>query len=75
MTSWETILTTKQLANHWADCAKLDPAFAARAQAWWHNQDCNALRVETSRAWYANARETYCLARSYLAMRAPHLFE
>lgn len=69
MTSWDTVLTTAQLAAHWADCAKLDLAFASRAQAWWHNQDCNALRSEKARAWYANARETYCLARSYLAMR------
>ncbi|MEH2525847.1 MULTISPECIES: hypothetical protein [unclassified Bradyrhizobium] len=71
MTGWNAILSTEQLAQHWANVAKLDAGFAARAQAWWHNQDCNTLRSEMAGAWLANLPEAYCIARSYLAMRAP----
>lgn len=69
MTGWNVILSTQQLAALWAETAKLDLAFAARSQAWWHNQDCNALRARMAGAWDACERDAYCLARSYLAMR------
>jgi hypothetical protein len=69
MMGWNNILSTQELATYWAETAKLDLAFAARAQAWWHNQDGNALRAHKVSAWGACDREAYCLARSYLAMR------
>lgn len=68
-TFWTAIKTTEQLAAYWSDVAKVDLSFAARAQAWWHNQDGNSLRAKAHQAWLCNDSEAYMLARSYAAYR------
>jgi hypothetical protein len=67
--NWNTILTAQQLAQHWADIAKLDPRFAQQAKAFWENAWEGALHSERVGAWNANERETFVIASSYLALK------
>jgi len=66
---WNTVLTRDELEEHWADCAKLDPSFAARSKAFYERQTAGWLKGQAHGCWLCNEREGYVLANSYLALK------
>jgi hypothetical protein len=68
--NWNTILTEQQMAQYWADCAKLDPRFAWVAKTFWETRTEGQLQSERNGAWNTNDRETYVITSSYLTLRA-----
>ena len=65
---WHHILTADELTSSYALTAKLDPAFAAQARAFYDSRSAAQLDVLAAQAWNGNNPTSYQLARSHRAL-------
>lgn len=68
MSQWTELLSTDQLAEHYALTNRLDRRFGISQQQYYETRSIAQLRALSCGAWTANDAEGYQLARSYLAL-------
>ena len=67
MSAWNQILTSEEIAAHYALTAKIDPSFAARDRAFYESRTALQLSTLAAQAWDCCEPTSYQMARSYAA--------
>lgn len=69
MNHWSHILTAVELEAHYALTASIDPAFAAKEQAFYESRTYDQLKALAAQAFDSNQATAYQLAKTYASFK------